>query len=162
MSSFISQNGTSDICQAAPVMQSVASALSPTATMWSLLYFKSTQHLQNFSYVTWAHPDISSATTQYLNLGNILRRSPLDLMVTFAFFWEQSAAFNRGRPCVVFSFQITTKARWRSLRIHNVMWFKECFHDGSSWERNAARKHGWPTQHLKRQTTELLHSDWSS
>lgn len=27
-------------------------------------------------------------------------------MVTFAFFWEQSGAFNRGCPCVVFSFTL--------------------------------------------------------
>lgn len=144
------QKIASDACQAAPVTQSVSSELSPTAIMYSLLCFKSTQHFQNFSYVTWAHPAISWAITLYLNLGNILRRSPphrpVDLMVTFAFFWEQSIAFNRGCPCVVFGFQITTKTRRRSLRIYSVTWFKECFHDSSSWEHSAARKHSWPTQ----------------
>ena len=94
-------------------------------------------------------PDISWAITQYLNLGNILRRSspPDSPIVTFAFFWEQSSAFSIGGcPCVVFGFQITTKTAWRSRRIHNVTWFKECFRDSGSWERDAARKHRWPTQ----------------
>lgn len=124
VSAFTFQKGTSDTSRAAPVTQSVASELSPTAIMYSLLYFKSTQRFQIFSYVTWAYPDISSAITQYLNLGNILRRSPLHPMVTFAFFWEQSTAFNRGCPCVVFSFQMTTKTHegrseytmWRDLK----------------------------------------------
>lgn len=73
---FTFQKITFDTCQAAPVTQSVSPELSPTAMVYSLLYFKSTQHFQNFSYVTWAHPAISWAITQYLNLGNILRRSP--------------------------------------------------------------------------------------
>lgn len=159
VSTFTFQKGTSDTSRAAPVMQSVASELSPTAIMYSLLYFKSTQRFQIFSYVTWAHPDISSAITQYLNLGNILRRSPLHPMVTFAFFWEQSGAFNRGCPCVVFSFQMTTQTRWRSLRIHNVTWFKECFHD-SSREHNAARKHSWPTHYYSFKKTKYRAFAW--
>lgn len=78
-SSFACQKGTPDTyCQAAPVKQSVTPELSPTAVMYSPLNFISIQHFQDFSYVTWAHPDISSAITQYLNLGGILRRSPLD------------------------------------------------------------------------------------
>lgn len=101
--------------------------LCPTDGTYSLFYWKSS--------VTWAHPDVFWAITQYLNLGNILRRSPLDSLPTFAFFWEQSAAFNRGCPRDVFGFQITTKTPWRSLGIHTVTWFKECFHDGGSWER---------------------------
>lgn len=42
-------------------------------------------------------------------------------MVTFAFFWEQSVAFNRGCPCVMFSFQITTKTQ-REGRSEYTMW----------------------------------------
>lgn len=79
VSSFVCQKGTSDAyCRTAPVKQSVTPELSPTAMMYSPLNFISIQHFQDFSYVTWAHPDISSAITQYLNLGGILRRSPLD------------------------------------------------------------------------------------
>lgn len=79
VSSFVRQKSTSNAyCQTAPVKQSVTPELSPTAVMYSPLNFISIQHFQDFSYVTWAHPDISSAITQYLNLGGILRRSPLD------------------------------------------------------------------------------------
>lgn len=51
---------------------------SPSVVMYSPLNSKSIQHFQNFSYVTWAHPDICSTITQLLNLGGILRRSPPD------------------------------------------------------------------------------------
>lgn len=83
---FIFQKGISDTCKTAPVMQSVASEFSPTTIIYSLLNFKSTQHFQKFSYVTRAHPDISWVITQYLNLGNILRRSPLGPVRDFCLF----------------------------------------------------------------------------
>lgn len=91
----ISKGHICDTRQAPPVMLSVTPDLSPTAITYSILYLKSTLHDQNFSYVTRAHPDISWGITQYLNLGNVLRRSPLDLIVILQ---------RANSPCVVFSF----------------------------------------------------------
>lgn len=80
------QKSDSD-CQTAPVLSSpVLSCPVSHSVMASPLNFKSIQHFQNFSYVIWAHPDISSVITQDLNLGGILRRFPLDPNGDFCLF----------------------------------------------------------------------------
>lgn len=73
-------------------------------------------------------------------------------MVTFAFFWEQSKVFNRGCPCVVFSFKLPQ--RLSEGRSEYTMW-----HDLKSVSRTVAVESKMLPENTVDMNTHLLQKD---